>query len=224
MSLGLVAAFGAGILSLLSPCVIALVPGYLCYLTGTSLKEAQTDPTTRWRVTLHAFWFVVGVTLLFMALGAVVSLSGSVLSAYQSVLERVGGLVLILFGIALTGLITIPWLSRDYRVQFKPGRSAWWRVVLMGMTFGASWSQCTGPMLGSILVLAAVKSSLVQGVSLMLAFALGQGVPLLLAGILVDRVGTLIRRVQPFTARLSSVGGATMVLIGVFLVAGLFNS
>ncbi len=224
-SLGLLEAFGAGVLSFLAPCVLPLVPGYLSYLAGMSLEEAKSQPTARWRVSLHALWFVLGFALLLMLLGAIAALFGSVFRTYQQGLERIGGLLLILFGIALTGLVPLPWLSRDHRMQVKPGRSAWWRSGLIGLTFGASWSACAGPILGAILVLTAVKSLLLlQGVILMLAFALGLGAPFLLVGLLVDRVGTFLRRIRRYTALLSYIGGAILILVGISLLLGLFSN
>src|SRR5215469_3512473 len=198
-SLGLLTAFGAGLLSFFSPCVFPLVPGYLSYLAGTSLQEAESQSSTRWRVSLHALCFVLGFVLLFTLLGAAAALFGSILQAYQQILARIAGFLLIVFGIALTGLVPIPWLSRDHRVQVKQGASAWWRSGLIGMAFGAGWSACTGPILGSILVLAAASATLMQGVIFLLAYALGLGVPFVLIGLLVDRTGTLMRRIRRYT-------------------------
>jgi cytochrome c-type biogenesis protein len=231
--IGLLATFGAGILSFLAPCVVPLVPGYLSFLAGTSLAVTPATPgqstaapwTVRRQVSLHALWFVVGCTLVLMVLGAVAALVGSALSAYQQALERVGGLLLILFGVALTGLVPVAWLSWDHRVNVKPGRSVWWRSGLIGMAFGASWSACASPLLGALLVLTAVRSlAVVQGVLVMLVFALGQGVPFLLVGLLVDRSGPLLRRIRSYTHLFSVIGGVTLILIGVFLVTGLFSS
>lgn len=221
----LLAAFGAGILSFLAPCVLPLVPGYLSFLAGTSLEAAPSQPTARWRVGLHALWFVAGCTLVLMLLGAAAAVLGSALGAYQQALERIGGLLLILFGVALTGLVPVAWLSWDHHVQVKPGRSAWWRSGLVGMAFGASWSACTGPILGAILVLTTVRSvAVVQGVLVMLAFAVGQGVPFLLVGLLVDRATPLLRRIRRSTRVFSVIGGVTLILIGVFLLTGLFSN
>lgn len=221
--LSLLAAFGAGVLSFLSPCVLPLVPGYLAYLAGVSLEETRSQSTARWRVSQQALWFVLGCILLLTLLGVAASLVGNALSLYQQGLERIGGLVLILLGIALTGLLPIPWLSRDHRFQVKPGRSVWWRSGLIGMAFGASWSACAGPLLGAVLVLTAV-GSLLPGGFLMLAFALGQGIPFLLAGLLVDRVGPFLRRIRRYTALLTSIGGVLLILIGFFLLTGLFSN
>ncbi len=222
--LSLLAAFGAGVLSFLSPCVLPMVPGYLSYLAGVSLEEVQSQPSARWRVSQHALWFVMGCALLLTLLGAAAALAGHALSTYQQVLERIGGLLLILFGIALTGLIPFPWLSRDHRIQMKPGRSVWWRSGLVGIAFGASWSACAGPLLGAILVLTAVRSQLLQGALVMLVFAVGQGVPFLLVGLLVDRAGTFLRRIRRSTVLLSSIGGAILILMGIFLLTGLFST
>lgn len=224
--LGLLAAFGAGLLSFLSPCIFPLVPGYLSYLAGISVQEAESQPTTRWRVSLHALCFVLGFVLLFTLLGVAAALLGSVLQTYQQILARIAGFLLIIFGIVLTGLLPIPWVSRDHRVQVKPGPPAWWRSGLIGMAFGAGWSACTGPILGSILVLVAASvnggklTSLLQGVTFLLAYALGLGVPFVLIGLLVDRAGTFTHRLRRYTGPLSFIGGAVLILVGMLILTG----
>ena len=219
-SLGLVAAFGAGILSFLSPCVLPLVPGYLSYLAGTSVQEAQSQPTTRWHVSIHALCFVLGFALIFVLLGAAASLAGLALRAYQQALARMAGLLLVLFGIALTGLVPVPFLSRDHRIQLQPAASAWWRSGLIGVAFGAGWSACTGPILGSILALTAVGATLVQGIIFLLAYALGLGLPFLLVGILVDRVSPLMRSIRRYTGPISLLGGVLLILMGMLILSG----
>ena len=196
--LGLLAAFGAGILSFLAPCVLPLVPSYLSYLAGVSLQEARPQVPFNWRVSFHALWFVVGFTLLFTLLGAVTASLGLALSAYQVLLERIGGVLLTLFGIVLTGWVTLPWLSRAYHLQVKPGRSIWWRSGLIGVAFGAS--------------------------CLMLTFALGLGVPFLVVGLLVDRISPVLRRIRRATAVLTTIGGVLLILMGIFLLTGLFST
>jgi len=218
--LGLLAAFGAGLLSFLSPCVFPLVPGYLSYLTGTSVQEAQSQTNTRWRISVHALCFVLGFALIFALLGATTSLLGSALRAYQQVLARLAGLLLVLFGIALTGLVPVPWLSREHRIQVQPGASAWWRSGLIGVAFGAGWSACTGPILGSILALATVSATLEQGVIFLLAYALGLGLPFLLVGLLIDRISPLMRRVRRYTGPISLIGGVLLILMGMLILSG----
>src|SRR6266852_4949596 len=218
--LALLAAFGAGLLSFVSPCVLPLVPGYLSYLAGTSLLEAQSQTATRWRVSVHALYFVLGFVLIFALLGAAASLAGLALRAYQQVLARLAGLLLVLFGIALTGLVPVPFLSREHRFQVQPGTSVWWRSGLIGVAFGAGWSACTGPILGSILALTAVSATLVQGVIFLLAYALGLGLPFLLVGILVDRISPLMRRIRRYTGLISLIGGVLLILMGMLILSG----
>lgn len=223
--LSLLAVFGAGLLSFLSPCVVALVPGYLAYLSGMSLEEVKGRPSARWQVSVQALWFVLGCTLVLTVLGAAAALLGRTLSVYQQVLERVGGLVLILLGVALTELVPLPWVSGEHRVQFKPGPPAWWRSGLIGMTFGAGWSACAGPILGAVLVLTVTGSvALLKGVVVMLLFGLGQGVPFVLVGFLVDRAGPFLRRIRRATALLTRIGGVVLILVGFFLLTGLFST
>lgn len=224
-SFSLLAAFGAGVLSFLSPCVVPLMPGYLSYLAGTSLAEVPGQPAVRWRVSRHALWFVLGSVVFMTILGVIAAVLGDALSAYQQTLEHVGGLLLMLFGIALTGLVPLPWLSGDHRVRLKLGQSVWWRSGLVGLSFGAGWSACSTPILGAILVLTAAKSlSPLQAIIIMLVFGLGQGVPFMLTGMLVDRAGPLLRRIRRVTSVLTIIGGVTLVLIGFFLLTGLFST
>src|SRR5262249_26405795 len=121
--------------------------------------------------------------------------------------------------------VPLPWLGRTYHIQGKPGGSVWWRSGLIGIAFGASWSACTCPILGAVLVLtAASSSSMLPGALLMLTFALGLGVAFLLVGLLVDRVSPFLRRIRRTTALLSSVGGVILILMGIFLLTGLFST
>lgn len=224
-SFSLLAAFGAGILSFLSPCVVPLIPGYLSFLAGTSLAEVADHPSVRWRVSLHALWFVAGSVIFVTLLGVIAALLGDALSTYQQALERVSGVLLMLFGLALTGFVPLPWISGDHRVHVKPGRAAWWRSGLVGLSFGAGWSACSTPILGAILLLTAARSlTPLQVVILMSAFGLGQGVPFVATGILVERASPYLRRIHRVTSILTVIGGVTLILIGFFLVTGLFST
>lgn len=221
----LLGAFGAGLLSFLAPCVLPLLPSYLSYLAGTSLEDARSRPAAvRWRVSRHALWFVLGSGAVLVLLGAVAAMVGGAVQTYQQVFERIAGVLLMLFGVALLGVLPIPWLSRDYLVKVKPGPSSWWRSGLVGLAFGASWSACSSPILASILVLTAVRAPVVaQGASIMLVFALGQSVPLLLMGVLIGRAGSFLLRIRRLTVLLTQIGGGILILMGFFLVTGLFS-
>lgn len=221
--LGWFAAFAAGLLSFLSPCVLPLIPGYLSYLAGTSIQEAEeggNQKSQHVRVGLHALWFVLGFVLMFALLGTGAAVLGGALRAYQQWLARIAGLLLILFGVVLTGLIPVPLLSRDYRLEVKQGTSSWWRTGLIGMTFAAGWSGCFGPLLGSILVLATSATTLVQGISFLLAYALGLGIPFLLVGVLLDRISPPLRGIRRVSRFLSRGAGMILILMGMLVFTG----
>ena len=231
-SLTLTVAFTAGVLSFLSPCVLPLIPSYATFVTGMSLEELtgraeQVERAGRGRihraVLIHGGLFVLGFTLVFMLLGASATVLGTFFRLYRDWVGRVGGLLLIFFGLYLFGLIRIGAFSRDARVHLaeKPGGYA--GSLLVGVAFGAGWTPCIGPVLGGILTLAATQGSMGQGVGLLAAYSLGLAVPFLLATLLLDRfIGgfSKMRRVIPWVNRVS---GAILIMLGVLLVSGSFT-
>jgi cytochrome c-type biogenesis protein len=218
--LGLLAAFGAGVVSFLSPCVFPLVPGYLSYIAGTTLREAQAEGAARWRVTAHALFFVLGFAVIFALLGAAASAVGATLSAHRPLVERAAGLLLVVFGLFLTGLVPVPFLQRERRAHPAASEPALLRSALVGAAFGAGWSPCIGPVLGSILALAATGTTLAQGVIFLLVYALGLGVPFLLMGLAIDRAGPVVRRVNRYTGPIAIAGGAIMTATGLLILSG----
>ncbi len=218
--LGVIAAFGAGVVSFLSPCVFPLVPGYLSYIAGTTAREAQREGAARWRVTAHALFFVLGFALIFALLGAAASSVGAVLSGHKLLLERVAGVMLIIFGLFLARLVPLPVLFQERRAHVAGREPALLRSALVGAAFGAGWSPCIGPILGSILALAAAGTTLAQGVLLLLIYALGLGVPFILVGLAIDRAGPVVRRINRYTGPISILGGAIMVVTGVLILSG----
>jgi len=218
--LGVIAAFGAGVVSFLSPCVFPLVPGYLSYIAGTTAREAQREGAARWRVTAHALFFVLGFALIFALLGAAASSVGAVLSGHKLLLERVAGVMLILFGLFLARLVPLPVLFQERRAHVAGREPALLRSALVGAAFGAGWSPCIGPILGSILALAAAGTTLAQGVLLLLIYALGLGVPFILVGLVIDRAGPVVRRINRYTGPISILGGAIMVVTGMLILSG----
>ncbi len=220
MHLGVLAAFVAGVVSFLSPCVFPLVPGYLSYLAGTTVRDAGAEAGARWRVTLHAAFFVLGFILIFVMLGAVASSIGVVLKEHQLALRHVSGVLIILFGVALTGLLPLPFLQRERRLHIEQGEPALLRSALIGLAFGAGWTPCIGPILGSIFMLAQESTTLTQGVFYLFVYGLGLGVPFLLAGLLIDRVGGVVRRINRYTRPIQLVGGVVLALTGVLILTG----
>jgi cytochrome c-type biogenesis protein len=221
-SVQLVVPLGAGILSFLSPCVWPLVPGYLSFLAGSAM--GQPMGASRWRTSQQALLFVAGCALVLIALGAGAAFLGASLKDHQVLIERVGGVVLVLCGLAFSGWIHVPWLSSDHRVEASSPREGWWKSIFVGVGFGLSWSACAGPLLAGVLTLTAVRSQRVsEGVVAMLLFALGQGLPFLAMALLADRMLPVLRRFRRITALVSSIGAVILIALGVLLLSGRFS-
>lgn len=186
---GVLVAFAAGMLSFLSPCVLPLVPGYLSLMSGvgTSQLAVATRTDTR-RLLRSTLLFVAGFTVVFVALGASASALGQVLTDHQRGLEQVAGVVTIVMGLVMAGIVNPAFLSREKRVQVSPARLGSWAPPVMGVTFAFGWTPCLGPVLASVLSLAAAESTLARGVALLFAYSLGLGVPFVAAGVAFGRL------------------------------------
>jgi cytochrome c-type biogenesis protein len=214
-------AFLAGLASFLSPCVLALVPAYIGYLSGRSVTAEGVVIENRWQTFGHGLAFVLGFTLVFVALGAAASLIGAVLYDLRHWLARIGGVVVVIFGLHTMGAIRIPFLDYDTRRQMdaRPGLG-YGSSVLMGVFFSAGWAPCVGPVLGVILTLALASGSLNQGVVLLTAYSAGLAVPFLLTALGIGRLAELMRRNTRTVLIVSRVTGVVMVIVGVLLFTG----
>jgi len=214
-------AFLAGLASFLSPCVLALVPAYIGYLSGRSVTAEGVVVENRWQTFGHGVAFVAGFSLVFIALGAAASLIGAVLYDLRTWLARIGGVVVVIFGLHTLGVISVPFLDYDTRRQVRanPGLG-YGPSVLMGVFFSAGWAPCVGPVLGAILTLALATGSLNQGVALLTAYSAGLAIPFLLAALGIGRVAEWMRRYAGAVRFVSKVTGAVMVIIGILLLTG----
>ncbi|MGH2346261.1 MAG: cytochrome c biogenesis CcdA family protein [Chloroflexota bacterium] len=221
--LGIGGAFLAGLASFLSPCVFPLVPGYLSYLAGTAGAQARLaeDPhELRRHVALHALFFVLGFSLIFVALGATASSLGDYLRSHQQIVQRIAGITLIVAGFQVGGVLRIVPLLRERRLYVERGDPAVLKSALIGMAFGAGWTPCVGPFLGSILTLAAGSASLREGVALLLVYSFGLGVPFLITGLLIDRATPTFRRISPFLPIINLISGVALVITGLLVLSG----
>lgn len=210
-------AFIGGILSFLSPCVLPLVPTYLAYVGGSA--DAKRAVLIR-----NALSFIAGFSLVFIALGAGASALGSVLRSNQRILMIVGGVLVIVFGLVMLGVIKLPWLYRDTRVQYSGETRTPIGALLLGMAFAAGWTPCIGPILGTILTLASAAGTLSAGVGLLAVYALGLGVPFLLAALLLEpfmRFSKGFRRYLPWIERGS---GVILIVAGVLMLTGTYTA
>ncbi len=218
LSIGI--AFLAGLASFLSPCVLPLVPIYLAQLVGPSIYQSPADqqaPSRRLFTFLHAATFVLGFSLAFISLGATASTLGSFLRDHLVILRQIGGVILILVGLHLTGLLPLPFLSFQKRFEFHPTQPSYPASLLIGVIFAIAWTPCIGPILGSILVVAASAATLHTGVMLLLAYSLGLGVPFLLLGLGINQFSRILRWLKPHLGKIEIGTGILMMVVGVMI-------
>lgn len=213
-------AFAAGLLSFLSPCVLPLIPSYVGFLTGLTVEELEVRRGT---ALLHALWFVAGFSVIFVALGATASVLGVVLLHSQVWIGRIGGAVVILFGLYLLGVLRPAWLMRERRVQLARKPLGYAGSALVGVTFGAAWTPCIGPILGAILTLAAAQGSVAHGSALLAVYSLGLAVPFLITALALDRFLVWFQRFRPYLVWVERIAGVLLILLGLLLLTDRFT-
>jgi cytochrome c-type biogenesis protein len=219
-ALGFVVAFMAGLLSFLSPCVLPLVPSYVGFITGMTLPEMAG----RRRVALtHALLFVLGFSLIFVILGASATALGQALNYYQVWLQRVGGVLIILFGLLCLGVFKVGLLNQERRVHLERKPVGYLGSALAGMAFGAGWTPCIGPVLGGILGLAATTNDVARGMQLLAAYSAGLAVPFLIAAVAVESFLDWFQRFRRYLPWVMRLSGILLIVVGVLLVTGEFT-
>lgn len=225
-SIGVLSAFLAGIISFLSPCVLPLVPGYVSYVAGGSLDDLTENTTraTRLKAVVLSACFVLGFTLIFVALGASASALGEFLLEHKTEFGYGAGAIIIIFGLYLTGLLKLPMLGRDSRFVSRLGGGHPVAAVVLGMAFAFGWTPCIGPILGAILTVSTSSGSVGAGALLLAIYSLGLGVPFLAAaaftGFFLRRLKTIRRVSRPFQI----FAGAILVVMGIAMITGHLNS
>lgn len=220
-SLSFPLAFGAGLVSFLSPCVLPLVPAYLSFMTGLTLSELGDEDRSVIKVLLPALLFVAGFSIVFVGMGASASVLGGFLAQYQGIVEKVAGILVVALGVLMLGIVKVPWLYGEARVDmartrtFNKGAS-----LLMGMAFAVGWTPCYGPILASILALASQSDSVTQGTLLLLAYSAGLGIPFLAVALLFGRVRPLLKWMGRHSLTLNRVSGVVLIVVGVLVFFG----
>jgi cytochrome c-type biogenesis protein len=220
-SISFAVAFAAGVLSFLSPCVLPIVPGYLGFITGMSLDELRGAPSRR-AVLVPALFFVAGFSLIFLLLGASATLIGQVLKVYQDWIARIGGLLIIVFGLHLLGVFRIGALMRERRLHLTQSPAGYAGAAVAGAAFGAGWTPCLGPVLGALLTYASARATLTGGMLLLGSYALGLAVPFLLAAAATGVFLKTSQRMRGLIPVLEKTSGVVLVLVGLLLVSGTF--
>lgn len=219
-SLGIFIAFTAGILSFLSPCVLPLVPSYVSFITGMNLEDLQHSRRT---TLIHAALFVAGFTLIFLALGAGATVFGQLMLRNRDIISRVGGALIIVFGLYLLGVFNLGFLMKDTRLHLADKPLGYFGTLFVGIAFGAGWSPCIGPILGAILTMAANEADLGRGLGLLLAYSMGLAVPFMAAALMVDRFLATFAKVRKHMVWVNRIAGLLLIFIGVLMITNRFT-
>ncbi|MEO5756607.1 MAG: cytochrome c biogenesis protein CcdA [Mesorhizobium sp.] len=221
-NVGVLAAFAAGVVSFLSPCVLPLVPGYVSYIAGRTPMSASSDhaTTSRWSAVGLSSCFVLGFSSVFIVLGASATALGRLALGYRVELNIVGGAIVILFGLFLTGLIRPSWMMREARFHADiPGGRAVSAYVL-GLAFAFGWTPCIGPILGAILTVGAASATVADGVALLAIYSLGLGIPFLLAAVFTNSLTRRLKTIRRTGWILQLVAGGIMMVMGAAMITG----
>ncbi|HLV26718.1 MAG TPA: cytochrome c biogenesis protein CcdA [Gemmatimonadales bacterium] len=225
ISISYAVAFLAGLVSFLSPCVLPLAPSYITFVTGMSLDDlASADRSkARRQAALHAALFILGFSLVFIALGATATVLGASLRRMLPALQQIGGVVIVVFGLYLLGVLRLPFLMREKRVQLsrKPGGRL--GSVVVGMAFGAGWTPCIGPVLASILLYAGMQGTMTDGMILLGIYAVGLGIPFFVVAVAFSWFLAGANSLRRHVRTIERVAGALMIVVGVMLLTGRFT-
>jgi len=222
----LIAAFLAGLVSFVSPCVLPLVPSYVTFITGLSFDEltaSEQGPRVRRLTLIHSLAFIFGFSLVFIALGATATATGQFLREHQDTLRIVGGILIVFFGIYLTGLIKIPALSRERKARLTEKPLGVLGSVLVGITFAAGWTPCIGPILASILLYASTAQTVGTGILLLSVYSLGLGVPFLIASLGMNTFLAASKGIRKQLHTIEVVSGVILIVFGLALVTNVFS-
>jgi cytochrome c-type biogenesis protein len=221
-----VLAFTAGLLSFVSPCVLPLVPAYVSYITGLTLDDltSNQDRARIRAVTIkNSLLFILGFSVIFIAFGATATMLGQMVAAYQSVLRRVGGAVVILFGLYIMGALKLPFLSVYKQYQFQDRPAGGLGTMLVGVAFAAGWTPCVGPILGTILLYAGTSDSLMKGVMLLVIYSVGLGLPFFLTSLGVNSFLASYQKFRPYLYLVSWISGVFLIAIGLLIFTNSFS-
>jgi cytochrome c-type biogenesis protein len=222
-NVSLIAAFAAGFLSFISPCVLPLIPGYISFVSGVSVEEMRGDSppaTSRLQIFGTSLAFVLGFSLVFIALGASATAIGKFMFAKLPLLSKIAGGVLIVFGLHTMGVFRLAFLDTEKRVHTQRKPAGPLGALLVGVAFAFGWTPCIGPILGGILAIAGSRNSVGEGITLLAVYSLGLGIPFLLTSLAINRFFGAAKKIRKYYHAIEVTSGALLVAIGVLILTG----
>lgn len=216
-NVSLAMAFLAGLLSFLSPCILPLIPAYLSYITGNAIADLAAGESRR-DLLFKAVGFVIGFSLIFILMGATASKLGQLFTEYQSAFRQVGGILIIIMGIHLTGLFKIKWLYQEKRLVTLSEKNRGLGSVFVGMAFATGWTPCIGPILSAILIYAGSTETVSAGILLLTSYSLGLAVPFLLTAMAIGKFSTYFKKLSPYLNMISIFSGILLIITGILVL------
>lgn len=220
-------ALGAGFLSFFSPCILPLIPAYITYITGTTIEEELRDK--KLFALVRTLGFVIGFSVIFIIFGLSAGLIGQTFYGYKNTLTRIGGAIIIVFGLNMMGILKLSFLNKQTGIKAPKAVNSWFSSILMGMVFATGWTPCIGAVLGTILVYAGTTTTVLKGFYLLLAYSIGMAIPFLLTALLINQFTKLLVKIEgilPYVMKLSGIIiialGILMVLNKMYLLSNLF--
>ncbi len=220
-------AFLAGIISFLSPCILPVIPSYLAFITGISLEELSQQESlkkVRKKVIGNSLMFILGFSILFITLGASATFLGKFLFRNIRWLEIIGGVFVIILGLHFAGIFRLKFLDREKKIHLKKKPLGYLGTCLVGMAFGAGWTPCVGPILGTILTMAATTQDILKGILLLAFYSAGLGLPFFLSAVILHKFFEYFKTIRKHFKVISIVGGVLLIIVGILLISGYFSA
>ena len=211
-------AFFAGLISFLSPCVLPLIPGYISYISGTSFDKLVKKRKSL--IVIKTIFFALGFSIVFIAFGSTASLIGNFLLNNSDVFRIIAGIIIIFFSLQLIGMINFKFMNKDIRIFTGQYNHNLTFPLLVGAAFGFGWTPCIGPILGSILTLAAIEENISKSVLLLSSYSLGLAIPFIISGVLIDKFLLFSKSFRKYISTITTVGGAILLLTGIAILTG----
>lgn len=226
-NVSVIVALSAGIISFLSPCILPLIPSYIAFITGVSIEELSLEENLRQvrkKVIANSLMFILGFSLIFIALGASATFLGQFLAQNIRWFEIIGGAVVILFGIHFAGIFRLRFLDKEKKVHLKKKPLGYLGTCLVGIAFGAGWMPCVGPILGSILTMAATTQNILKGIILLAFYSIGIGLPFFISGLIIHKFFEYFKTIRKYFKIITIIGGILLIIVGILLISGYFSS
>ncbi len=222
-NIGIITAFAFGFLSFISPCVLPIVPGYISFISGVSLNEIETTSDkskARRKIILNTLFFILGFSLIFILLGATATALGTFLIDNLPLFSQIAGVIIIIFGLHMAGVFKIKYLLYEKRIHTQTKPLGFLGSFVVGLAFAFGWTPCIGPILGTILGIAAQKETVWQGIILLTSYSAGLGIPFLITGISISAFYNFFNKIKRHFKKIEIIGGIMLIIVGILMITG----